>query len=71
MDMFSTTQTSGQQMVKQGSRKAMTEDEIDAWKQTIASTPKAKRPFVFDQSAAPGEEVQKMILLMGTNKFGR
>ena len=28
-------------------------------------------PLVFDQPAAPGEEVQKMIVLTATNTFGR
>ena len=58
-------------MAKKGRRKAMTQDEIDALKQTIASTPKAKRPFAFDQPAVPGEEVQKMIVLTATNTLGR
>ena len=40
-------------------------------KLTIASIPKSKRPFVFDQAAAPGEEVQKLIVLTATNTFGR
>ena len=69
--MFTTPNKSGQQMAKKGRRKVMTRDDIDALKQTIASTTKAKRPFVFDQPAAPGEEVQKMIVLTATNTFAR
>ena len=57
-------------MAKKRRRKAITQ-EIHAFKRTIASTSKAKRPFVFDQPAAPGEEVQKMIVLTATNTFGR
>ena len=40
----------------------MIQDEIHLLQPTIASTLKSKRPFVFDQTAAPGEEVQKMIV---------
>ena len=58
-------------MAKTGRRKAMIEDEIDALKQPIASTPKAKRAFVLYQPAGPGEEVQKMIVLTATNTFER
>ena len=58
-------------MAKKGRRKAMTEDEIDTLIRTIASTPKATRPLVFDQPAASGEEVQKMIGLTAINTFGR
>ena len=49
----------------------MTEEEIDVLKQTIASTLKAKRAFVFHQPVASGEEVQKMIVLTATNTFGK
>ena len=49
----------------------MSQDAIDALQQTIASISKAKRPLVFDQPAAAGEEVQKMIVLTATNTFGR
>ena len=69
--MFSTPQRSGQQIVKKGRRIAMTQKEIDPSKQKIVSTAKAKRPFVFEQPAASGEEVQKMIVLTVTNTFGR
>ena len=58
-------------MVQKGRRTLMTPEEIDTLKRTIASTAKPKRPFVVDQSAAPGDEVQKMIVLTATNTFGR
>ena len=69
--MFTTARKSGQQMAKKRRRKAMTQEDIDALKQTIASTRKAKWPFVFDQPAAPREAIQKMIVLTATNTFGR
>ena len=69
--MFTTPQKYGEQMAKKGRRKALTQDEIDALHQTIASTPKPTWPFVFDQPVAPEEEVQKMIVLSATNTFGR
>ena len=69
--MFTTPKESGQQIAKNGRTKAITQDEIDALNATIASIPKAKRPFVFDQRAVPGAEVQKMIVLTATNTFGR
>ena len=69
--MFTTTKKSGQQMANKGRRKAITPEGIDALKQTIPSTPKAKRPFVFNQPAALAEGVQKMIVLTATNTFGR
>ena len=49
----------------------MTHDEIDTFNQTIASTSQAKRHFFFHQPVAPGEEVQKMIVLTVTKTFGR
>ena len=48
----------------------MTQEEIEDLKQTIASTPKASRPFSFEQPAAPGEEIQKSITLVATKTFG-
>ena len=58
-------------MAKKGTRKAITQEAIDALIPTIASTPNAERPFVVDQPAAPGEAVQKMIVLTATNTFAR
>ena len=58
-------------MAKKRRTTAMTQHEIDAFKQTIPSTPKVKRPFVCHQPAGSGEEVQKMIVLTTTNTFGR
>ena len=58
-------------MAKKSRRKAMTQVEIDALEQTIASTPKPNRPLVCYQPAASEEEVQTMILLTTTNTFGR
>ena len=49
----------------------MIQEEIYALKHKIASTLKAKRPFVFDQPAASGEEVDKMIVLTATNRFSK
>ena len=49
----------------------MTQDEIEAQKQEVAITPKANRPFVFDQPTAPGEETQRKITLATTTVFGR
>ena len=69
--MFTTPEKSGQPMTQKSRRKAMTQDQIDTLNQTIASTTKAKRPFVFHKPAAPGEEVQKMIVLTATNTFVR
>ena len=69
--MFPTPKQSCQPMAKKGRRNEITLYEIDWLKQTITSTPNAKRPFVFDPPAAPAEEVQKMILLTATNTFGR
>ena len=69
--MFTVLKKSGEQMVKKGRRKAMTQDKIHALQRTIASTPKAKRTFVFDQPAVPGEGVQNIIVLTATNTFGR
>ena len=69
--MFTTPKKSGQQMAKKGRGKVMTQEEIDALKQTIASTPKAKMPVAFNEPPAPGEEVQKIIVLTATNTFGR
>ena len=48
----------------------MTQEEIEELKQTIASTPKASRPFVFEKPAARGEEVQRSITLTATRVFG-
>ena len=47
----------------------MTQEEIEELKQTIASTPKASRPFVFEKPAAPREEVQTSITLTTTRVF--
>ena len=49
----------------------MTQEEIEALKQKVAVTPKANRPFVFDQPTAPGEETQRNIVLAATTVFGR
>ena len=68
--MFTTPKKSGQQMAKKGRRKAMTQEEIEELKQTIASAPKASRPFVFEKPAAPGEEIQRCITLTATRVFG-
>ena len=48
----------------------MTQEEIEELKQTIASAPKASRPFVFEKPAAPGEEIQRCITLTATRVFG-
>ena len=69
--MFTTPKKSGQPIAEKGRRKAMTQEEIHALKRTIASTAKATRPFVFDQPAAPGDDVPKMIVLTATNTFVR
>ena len=69
--MFTIPKKSGQQMAKKGRRKAMTQDKIDVWNQSIVSTSKVKRPFVCDQPGAPVEEVHQMIVLTATNTFGK
>ena len=56
-------------MAKKGRRKAMTQEEIEEVKHTIASTSKASRPLVFAQPAAPGAEVQRRITLTATRVF--
>ena len=48
----------------------MTLVEIEHLKQTIASTPKASRPFIFEQPVAPGDDIQKSITLISTKPFG-
>ena len=69
--MFSPPKKCCQQVDQKGRRKAMRQEEIHALKQTITSTPKANRPFVLDQPAAPVEEVQKMIVRTASNTFER
>ena len=49
----------------------MTQEEIGALKQKVAVTPKANRPFIFDQPTAPGEETQRKVVLAATTVFGR
>ena len=68
--MFTTAKKFGQQMAKKGRRKAMTEQEIDELKRKVAVTPKASRPFVFEQPTAPEQEVQRSITLTATRVFG-
>ena len=69
-DLFKTPQK-GQPRSSRSRRKAMTQEEIEALKQKVAVTPKANRPFVFDQPTAPGEETQRKIVLAATTVFGR
>ena len=49
----------------------MTQEEIEAFKQNVAVTTKATRPFVFDQPTPPGEETECKIILAATTVFGR
>ena len=69
-DLFTTPQK-GQPRPSRSRRKAMTQEEIEALKQKVAVTPKANWPFVFDKPAAPGEEIQRKIILAATKVFGR
>ena len=67
-DLFKTPQK-GQPRSSRSRRKAMTQEEIQALKQKVAVTPKANRPFVFDQPTAPGEETQRKIVLAAHNSI--
>ena len=69
-DLFKTPQK-GQPRPSSSRRKVMTQEEIEAWKQKVAVTTKANRPFVFYQPTAPGEETQRKIVLAATTVFGR
>ena len=52
-------------------RQAITQEEIEVLKQTVAVTTKANRPFVYNQTTAPGEETQRKIVLASITVFGR
>ena len=56
-------------MAKESTRKASTEEEIDAQKQTLVSTPIPNRPFVWYKRTASEEEVQRAMVLTATNIF--
>ena len=45
--------------------------QIEELKQKDAVTSKARKQFVFDQPAAPGEETQRKIILAATKEFGK
>ena len=49
----------------------MTQEEIEAFKQKVAVTTKATRPFVCKQATVPGEGTQRKIVLAATTVFGR
>ena len=66
--LFQTPQK-GQQRASRERRKAVTQQEIDELKKKVAVTIKIRRPFVLYQAAAPGEEIQKLIIRIGTNTF--
>ena len=56
-------------MAKKGRRNVSTQEVIEERKQTIAVTPNANRPFIFDKPAAPAEEVHRSITVTATRVF--
>ena len=67
-ELFRTPQK-GHPRPSRSRRKGKTQEEMQELKQKVAVTTKPNRPFVFDQSTAPGEETQSKIALQATRVY--